>query len=87
MRPVKRHLAKNVTQWTAITSIASKIDCVPGSPPLSVRNAERERWEPRRANEIVRNASAYLVYVEVASEIDHRGICVRRSLMHIMRCT
>ena len=57
------------SQWSAIVSISSKIGCSPETLRRWVRSAEidsgeREVRELRRANEILRKASAFFAQAE-----------------------
>jgi transposase len=74
------------SQWAAITSIATKLDCTPETLRSWVRQAERdagnrpglttsererlkqlerENFELKRANEILKKASAYFAQAEL----------------------
>ena len=81
VRLVLEHQGEHDSQWSAITSVASKLGCTAETLRKWVRQAERDRGvraglrsdererlkalerevrELRRANEILRKASAYL---------------------------
>ena len=73
VRLVVEHEAAHESQWAAIGSIAEKIGCSAETLRKWVRQAERERVkelerevrELRRANEILRKASAYFAQAEL----------------------
>jgi transposase len=75
VRMVGEHRADYGSEWAAITSIAGKIGCTAG--PAAQAASERERLkllerevkELRRANEILRKASAYFAQ----AELDRQG--------------
>ena len=86
VRLVLEHQGEHDSQWSAITSVASKLGCTAETLRKWVRQAERERGvraglrsdererlkalerevrELRRANEILRKASAYFAQAEL----------------------
>jgi len=62
VRMVGEHRSDYASDWAALTSIAGKIGCTAQNPDDKARLKllEREAKELRRANEILRKASAYL---------------------------
>jgi len=82
VRLVFEHQGEHASQWEAMCSIAAKIGCAAETLRKWVRRAERdngkrerlkalerENLEMRRANEILRKASAYCAQ----AELDRRG--------------
>ena len=70
VRMVLDHEGEYDSQWSAIVSISSKIGCSPETLRRWVRRAEidsgeREVRELRRANEILRKASAFFAQAEL----------------------
>ena len=86
VRLVLEHQGEHDSQWSAITSVASKLGCTAETLRKWVRQAERDRGvraglrsdererlkalerevrELRRANEILRKASAYFAQAEL----------------------
>ena len=73
VRMVREHGPEHPSQWAAITSIASKFDFTAETLRKWVRQAERDRLkdlerevrELKRANEILRKASAYFAQAEL----------------------
>ena len=80
VRLVQEHTAEHGSQWAAIAAIAPKAGCTTETLRRWVRQAERdagqraglttdERAELKRANEILKKASAYFAQ----AELDRRG--------------
>jgi transposase len=86
VRMVREHGPEHLSQWAAITSIASKFGCTPetlrnwvrqaerdtgqrggltSDERLRLKELERDNRELRRANEILRKASAYFAQAEL----------------------
>jgi len=75
---VFEHAPAHASQWGTITSIAEKIGCWRGRPSVmpvsdpattderaSLKQLKRENFEQRRANEILKKASAYFAQAEL----------------------
>ena len=80
VRMVMEQQAEHGSQWAAICSIGPKIGCTPETlrkwvrqgerdeglrPGLTTEELERENRELKRANEILRKASAYFAQAEL----------------------
>jgi transposase len=65
VRMVAEHRDQYGSQWAAIQSIAGKIGCTSESLRRWVQQLERENRELKRANEILRTASAYFAQAEL----------------------
>ena len=73
VRLVLEHQGEHESQWAAIVSVAAKIGCTAEALRRWVRQAERDRLkqlerenlELKRANEILRKASAYFAQAEL----------------------
>lgn len=71
MPPVGEHRGDYASEWAALSSIAGKIGCTTETLRRWVRERdrvkalEREMKELRRANEILRKASAYFAQAEL----------------------
>jgi len=68
VRMVGEHRADYGSEWAAMTSIAAKIGCTAqaANDRDRLKLLEREVKELRRANEILRKASAYFAQAERA---------------------
>ena len=73
VRMVGEHRTDYGSEWAAMTSIAAKIGCTAetqaGDDRERLKLLEREVKELRRANEILRKASAYFAQ----AELDRQG--------------
>jgi transposase-like protein len=58
---VFEHASEHESQWAAIQSIAGKFGCT----AETLRHFERENRELKRANEILRKASAFFAQAEL----------------------
>ena len=67
VRMVGEHRADYGSEWEAMTSIAGKFGCtaVASDDKARLKLLEREVKELRRANEILRKASAYFAQAEL----------------------
>ena len=68
VRMVFEHQGEHESQWAAIGSIATKFGCTPETlrdERERVKALERENRELRRANEILRKASAFFAQAEL----------------------
>ena len=67
VRMVGEHRADYSSEWSAMISIAGKIGCTAqaGDDRERLKLLEREVKELRRANEILRKASAYFAQAEL----------------------
>jgi transposase len=73
VRMVFEQASAHESQWAAISSIADKIGCAPETLRKWVRQAERDAGrrpglttdERKRANEILRKASAFFAQAEL----------------------